>query len=118
MTFAEFIQSAADVPLRHTEVDAFCQRQRITPAAFCDEFARLVASGYAAGQLPWVSADVAMNHLLGLASAGYQEVLPDFAMSVFLAFDAGEYHPHTPHLTCDEVTSPAIRALLQSHSVT
>jgi hypothetical protein len=43
-------------------------------------------------------------------------VFPEYAFGVFLAFDAGEYHPKTKDLTPDEVTRPLIKALIEKHA--
>jgi uncharacterized protein YggL (DUF469 family) len=53
---------------------------------------------------------------MGLMMSKYRE-FPDFAFGVFLAFDAGEYHPKTPNLTPDEVTRPLIDELIAKNHV-
>jgi len=57
-------------------------------------------------------ADDAINILMSVINGGPEPFLPDYAFSVFLAFDAGEYHPDTPHLTSDEVTRRLIEKLI------
>lgn len=55
-----------------------------------------------------------MNALYGLMSSVY-EVFPEFAYGVYLAFDAGEYHPQAPLLSPDAVTRPLIEELFTKY---
>jgi hypothetical protein len=96
------------------DIEAFRQQERMTPSDFLDRFARHVVSGYLDGRFSWLQCDTAMNVLTGLMSSLYQE-FPDLAFGVFLAFDAGEYHPNAPTLTPDEVTRPLIDELIAKH---
>lgn len=117
MTIDELVRQLARSNLSaSTElVDTFCRQEHLQFTEFSDQFARHVATGYHQGQIAWLNADSVMNRLDGLA-AGYacngRGWLSDFAHSVYLAFDAGEYHPLTPHLGADEVTRPLIADLL------
>ena len=115
MTLDDLTRQAADATLTMASVDAFCQREHLDFVQFSARFARLVAASYHQGSLGWSAADAAMNHFHGVATGhAYHtgEWLSDFADSVYLAFDAGEYHPLTPHLSADEVTRPLVESLL------
>ncbi len=117
MALNELIRSAFqnDFLVLKESVKDFCQQEQVNFPAFSEQFARLVATNYHEGRFDWSDADTAMNNLHGVA-AGHAyhtgEWLSDFADAVYLAFDAGEYHPATPHLSADEVTRPLVESLL------
>ena len=93
MTLTELIQKASDGPLTRAEVGDFCSHAGITFPAFCDEFSRVVATGYFGGTLSYTFCDGAMNNLFAFMTLQMTEdPLPDYSYSVFLAFDAGEYY--------------------------
>ena len=73
----------------------------------CDAIAQSVVRKYLAGELTWLNADAAMNHLYPLMLEC--PVLPKYSWKVYEAFDAAEYHPSEPHLSEDAIT----RALLE-----
>jgi len=78
--------------------------------AFCDEFARRVASRYLADELSWPDGDQVMNNIFPLMTMECGSVLPEFAWDVYLAFDAGEIAPGG-----DAVTRPLlVKALADS----
>lgn len=116
MTIEDIAQRAFDAPLvNKADVEAFCQQEQIETAVFLERFARFIVEGYVAGRFTWLSCDTAMNGLSGLMS--HYVLMPDYPWGVFLAFDAGEYHPKTPTLTPDEVTRPLIDELIAKYHV-
>ena len=108
MTIDDIILMTTKARLNRADVEACCQQQQISSEAFCDEFARLVATGYTTQRFTFAEADSAMNALL----FGFQFQVPKFAESVFMCFDAGQCHPNTPHLSSDEVARPLVESLL------
>jgi hypothetical protein len=121
MTIEDIVQKAFDRPpdcpqVGKADVEAFCQREQITTTEFLERFARYIVEGYVAGRFTWLSCDTAMNGLSGLMSQ--YVLMPDYPWGVFLAFDAGEYHPKTPNLTPDEVTRPLIDELVAKYRAT
>ena len=85
---------------------------------FADFFAREVARLYVAGQLSFEEGDNAIGWLHGFALMGPQdELLDGLAWQVYLAFDAGEYHPTGSAAGEDlpqKYTLPRLRQLLSS----
>jgi hypothetical protein len=66
----------------------FCAKHSIALGVFYDQFAKAIAVEFAAGNLSYADGDCAMNRLWGVADF---EHFGAFAMSVYEAFDAGEY---------------------------
>ena len=91
MMFDEIMQKAAEEPLVKSEVDAFCAQEAVSIDAFCDALARRITTDYAKGDLPFLFCDSVANHIFSFMIAFYQKPPPEFAYSVFLAFDQGEY---------------------------
>lgn len=107
MTLNDIVLKTIKSDLEQTDIDAFCQQQRITPEIFCDEFARHVAVGYLGGNFSYLSADAAIAGL-------HFHFFPSntkFETSVFLCFDTGEYR-RTQGANPDEVTRPLVKKLL------
>jgi hypothetical protein len=73
-------------------VSVACMELGVSPAGFCDHFAKEVARSYLAGELSWMEADAAMNALSGFFFMHIADgaPFPDYAFGVFLAFDDGE----------------------------
>ena len=93
MTLDEIIEKASEGPLTRETVEAFCAASGTTFPAFCDEFSRVVATGYFDGRLEFSFCDGAINNLYGFMMTDMTEApFPAYAYSVFLAFDEGEYH--------------------------
>ena len=114
----EVAQIALDCPadrvfLNKSHAEACCLKEKITTREFLERFARYIVDGYVAGRFNWDSCDSAMNNLSALM-AEYL-LMPDYAWKVFLAFDAGEYHPNTPNLSPDEVTRPLIDKIIAQY---
>jgi hypothetical protein len=101
-------------------VKSGCQSERLTIAAFCDQFSRYIAHHYHAGQLDFSVADTAMNALHAYVGNTYDVRLPSYAWEVFMAFDDGEhYHAHDPAGTDPEVkyTRAQIASLIIRESI-
>lgn len=75
-------------------------------AAFCNRIAELVARAYLQGETSWLAADAVINHLYPLMLECPST--PEYAWTVYEAFDAGEYHPDTPELADEAVTKAAL----------
>ncbi len=102
------------------EAIKFFFSERLTIAAFCDQFSRYIAHHYHAGQLDFSVADTAMNALHAYVGNTYDVRLPSYAWEVFMAFDDGEhYHAHDLAGTDPEVkyTRAQIASLVIRESV-
>lgn len=111
LTFDEIVEkSLAGSNDLKDDVEGFCRDGNLTPDAFSNMFARLIAEGYLAGRFSWESGDAAMNAIYPVMLDCPK--LPEFAWAIFIAFDDGEWHPRSVHLTSDEVTRPIIRTLI------
>jgi len=108
MSIDDIILKTTKTRLSRADVAACCQQEQISPEVFCDEFARRVAVGYTSQRFSFADAATAMNGLW----FGLNFQVPKFAESVFGCFDAGEYHPKTPHLSEDEIARPLIESSL------
>ena len=111
----DIIRKAADNPFDTDEVAAVCVEQSITRDDFADLVSRTIASRYHSGELDFGFCDGVMNHLYAFITMRGDLPMPDYAYSVFLAFDEGEYY-HTgdpPGSSPEELyTRPAIAEIL------
>jgi hypothetical protein len=85
---------------------------------FCVLFAERIARQYLAGKLSFEQADTAANWLHGYSYAmdGSQGHMPTFALSVFDAFDSGEYYHEGDKEDVDpelRYTKPELEELLR-----
>jgi hypothetical protein len=80
-----------------------------------DRLARSVAEGHLRGTYSWELGDAAMNHLSSLAYVYSNFGLPEFAWSIFGAFDEGEYihQGEPPELDGEARTKALLLSLLQ-----
>lgn len=90
----ELIGSNADNPpsrmLDHSLVVPVCERHGWTVEQFLDEFAVLVAQDFVRGDLSYAQGDNAISNLRAFANMDYR--FEGFALRIYEAFDAGEYH--------------------------
>ena len=107
MTLHDIVQKTIESQLKQVDVEAYCEQGQTTTEAFCDEFARYVATGYMDGRFSYVSADTAIAGLF----YHFSPDIPEFASSVFDCFDEGEYR-RTKGADADEITRPLVRKLL------
>jgi hypothetical protein len=80
-----------------------------------ESFTRHIVEGYISRRFSWEDCDTAVNRLNPFVLTHSKERIPDYSWEVFLAFDAGEYHPNTPDLTPDEVTRPIIDDIVKKY---
>ncbi|MBM3981947.1 MAG: hypothetical protein FJ304_17070 [Planctomycetes bacterium] len=73
---------------------AACTSEGISVEVFCDRISHAVALRYANGLYTFDYCDGVVNALYSYMLFHHKMVPPPFSMSVFLAFDEGEYH-HT-----------------------
>ena len=90
MTINQLVKRSASKPLDASIVGTTCKELNMSENDFYDAFARHAAGEFLKNFDLWDDCDMAMNHLFGFASAIRKHILPDFAFSVYLAFDAGE----------------------------
>lgn len=123
ITIETLIQAAAsyDREPEYSEIFAFCEAKHIAPEAFCNEFSLQVAKGFHSGQLSYELCDNAMNYLFGFFTTppmlGPDKSLPEPAMEIYLAFDAGEYYRRTDPPGTDPVekyTRPQVAEILRA----
>ena len=88
--------------LREAGLDASILHHEKSAEDSANDVAALIVRNFREGSISWETADILANQLCG-PMFECQE-LPSYAWDVYLAFDAGEYHPDTPELTDDEVT--------------
>jgi hypothetical protein len=91
MDVKSLLSAAAEERLTESQLAAAAAASGSSIHEVCDGIAREAARAFLAGQLEWDLGDNAMNHLYGLAYGSSDFGLPEFATSVFLAFDEGEY---------------------------
>ncbi len=115
MTLGEIIETSSKRGLERDTVESFCMEETITLPAFCDRFARTVAHCYASNEREFEFCDGAINNLYAFMIASCIDTLPDYAFSVFLAFDEGEYHHRNDPCDADPgeiYTRPQIAKLI------
>jgi len=98
-------------PLWPDKYIPFCKTHNLSKDEFFFSFAKHVALEFAHGEISYSDGDVAMNHLQGAAELG----LTGFALSVYLAFDDGEYHHNDDQIgtiSWQTYTLPAIMEAL------
>lgn len=83
--------------------------------AVYDAFARHLAIAFHQKTLPFAFCDAVMNDLEAVITHA-DDVRPDLFWSVYLAFDAGEYHRHADKSDdpVAEYTVPAIAAIVRT----
>ena len=91
MDMESLVAVGAEGLLSEPQLRTMADQRGITLHELCDAFAREAAHKFLSGALEWEKADAAMNHLYALAYGSGDFCLPEFAWSVFLAFDEGEY---------------------------
>ncbi|MEQ1639099.1 MAG: hypothetical protein ABL903_20760 [Methylococcales bacterium] len=96
--------------------DAFCFQEGITIESYLDVFTKHVVKGYLDGRFSWNHCDCAMMGLSVWVTDLFN--FDSFAWEIYMAFDAGEFHPQMPELTSDEVTRPLIHQLLLEFEIT
>ncbi len=101
-------QPNVETSLSEAGLDASVLEPFETSQEYCDHVALLIARGYLEGQISWLAADAAINHLYPVMLEC--PVVPECAWGIYDAFDAGEYHPDSPTLSDDEVTKPILLA--------
>jgi hypothetical protein len=94
--------------LRDAGLDAGVAEHIEATQEYCDQVALLIAHGYLEGQVSWLAADVAINHLYPVMLEC--PAIPECAWGIYEAFDAGEYHPDSPELADDHVTRTILLA--------
>jgi len=108
MTLNDIVQKTIESQLKQADVEAFCEQEQITPAIFCDEFTRHVATGYLNESFNYEAADIAIAGLF----CHFSPFVPEFTRSVFDCFDEGEYQ-RTKGSNADEIARPLIKELLK-----
>jgi hypothetical protein len=101
-------QKNLEEALRDAGLDTQLARLIERTHTYCDQVAQLIVSAYLEGKISWLVADAAINHLYPVMLECPS--LPEFAWSIYEAFDAAEYHPDSPHLSEDEVTRSILLA--------
>lgn len=104
---------------------AYCEAERISLAALCNELALAIAAQFLGKQVDFDFGDDVMNHLMGFMTSTFflsrnENTVPEPAWSVYLAFDRGEYWSEKtdrPDETPSEkYTRPMLESLVASHS--
>jgi hypothetical protein len=97
MTIYELIALASKDIIDDEQVFSFCELHSISVLQFVDMFSIEIAKGYNNGEHDFDFADSAMNTLWGfmtdppfLDKSG--NTIPEPAMDIYEAFDAGEYY--------------------------
>ena len=91
MDIDTLISVASDNSLRPSEIEQTAQELGCTIHELCDRFAKELAKRYLDEQIAWEPADAAINKLYAIAYGSADFGLGEFAWSVYLAFDEGEY---------------------------
>jgi hypothetical protein len=93
MDVTNLIKHASEKSLTKQVIEQVCSDNSLDTFGLYDEFAKEIVREYLDGSYSWAYCDAAMNNLFEYAygksesSAG----LPEYAYSVFIAFDEGEY---------------------------
>lgn len=122
MNIKSIIEKASHGTLEEGEVVAFSEKEQMSLDRFAHEFSREVAQNYWDGLYDYSFCDGAMNWLYGfLTDPTYLEsnnnMISEFPLQVYLAFDAGECHHSGDNDSVDPVckyTDPAIENLLKA----
>jgi hypothetical protein len=109
MTIDDIIRQAIQSQLHQSAIESFCDQEHITVEAFCDDFARHVASSYLAGRLGYEDADIAIAALF----CHFDPVIPKFALAVFECFDAAE-HGRIKGLDSDRIARLEVAKIVES----
>lgn len=118
-----FIEAAVQKGGRpmHQEILSYCEAAAISPDAFCNRFSILIARGFHVGKFDYRFCDQAMNHLWGFITTppvfGPDKDIPEPALSIYEAFDAGEFHHQGDSADIDPVeqyTRPMIAAIVDT----
>jgi hypothetical protein len=88
--------------LRDAGLDMGISQNAEPTEQYCNQVAHLIARAYMEHKTSWLAADAAINHLYSLILECPS--LPEYALAIYEAFDAGEYHPDSPNLSEDDVT--------------
>ena len=109
------MRKAADQPLTEADVEAACRYLALTRGALFDAVSRRVVEGYSSSELDFGFCDGVMNRLYGMLMT-WDEPMPDYTYSVFLALDVGEYHQGDPKDSSPEelYTKPMIAEIAAS----
>ena len=121
MTLDDTIQHATDSPLDPRVTDAFCTGAAISIEEFCDRVSRTVAVRYILREYIFEFCDGVVNEIYAYMLRTHEVIPSAFSMSVFLAFDDGEY-AHTgdpPGPSSEELyTRPRIAEILAGGKAT
>lgn len=115
--FIEVISNVGTRSMSDAEVSALCHRAGMSPAAFCDSVAFVMAERYLAGGIAWAAADSAMIRLHQWAYRDRGPGLSDFAWTVYSAFVLGEErHAGQPADAADDYFClPLLQLACRSH---
>jgi len=101
-TLESLLLSAAQNALEVEDLLLFAERHEITAIGASEAISLHVAQSYADGRIDYVIGDRIMNSMIGLVTekafwAVSGNVVPPLVLSVYQAFDEGEYiHPGDP----------------------
>lgn len=96
MDARRLIEIAKEGRLDTAELTAACAFLCTDLPDLCDSLSKEIAEGYLQGHISWDDGDVAMNSLFAWAYGADDVGLSDFSMTVFLAFDQGEFRHDQP----------------------
>ncbi|WP_431226887.1 hypothetical protein [Burkholderia contaminans] len=113
MNFEEIAILCEDKKLSSLDVDAACQVEKISRLEFFDRLAHWLANAFLEGRRDFTFCDSAANNMMYLAEWN----LAEFAWSVFLAFDNGEFYRSEDSEEIDpseKYTKPMMRRALSN----
>lgn len=116
----QLMLEAAETGLNINDIEPICTRLGIDPRQLVNELALAVANGFNSMALDFDFCSQAMNGLEGVvAQLAVDGETPEPALSIYLAFDAGEFKcSGDPIDVCpiEKYTRPMIERILLEHN--
>ena len=115
-TLQQLAEKSDASELTEADVRAYASEQGLTAGQVYDALALHLATGYAQNTLTYEFCDSAINFVMGLTTYN----VPDFAWSVYSAFDEGEFYHDKDSRDIDpaeKYTRPCIERILKDAGI-
>ena len=115
-TLQQLAEKSDSGDLTEADVETYATAQGVSPGQVYDALALHLATGYAQNTLTYKFCDSAINFVMGLTTYD----VPDFAWSVYSAFDEGEFYHDSDSRDIDpaeKYTRPWIEKILQEAGI-
>ena len=120
------LEAAQNGYVSYTLLKYAAARAALSAPDLLDQLSCFIASQYAANEINFEEEDTVMNSLWTVCVSDefwtdHEQTIPHITNTVYLAFDAGEYHRKSDPVGTDpesKYTRPLIEALLAKHNHT